>query len=105
MSKAECPYCGEDQEINHDDGYGYEEGETYEQDCHSCGNTFAYTTSISFSYDTTKAPCMNGEDHKWRPTATAPKWHTKMACEYCDERREMADAEKVEHNIPQRPYD
>lgn len=23
MRDTECPYCGEDVEINHDDGYGY----------------------------------------------------------------------------------
>ena len=30
MKDCECPYCGEDQEINHDDGYGYEENGVYE---------------------------------------------------------------------------
>ena len=24
-SDVECPYCGAEQEINHDDGYGYDE--------------------------------------------------------------------------------
>ena len=34
MSKdVECPYCGAELEINHDDGYGYEEDGIYEQEC------------------------------------------------------------------------
>ena len=28
MYDVECPYCGAEIEINHDDGYGYEEDET-----------------------------------------------------------------------------
>lgn len=65
MSDVECPYCGKDQEINHDDGYGYEEGRTYEQQCADCEKYFAYTTSISFYYDATKADCLNGAEHRW----------------------------------------
>jgi hypothetical protein len=33
MSDVKCPYCGTEQEINHDDGYGYDEGKYYEQEC------------------------------------------------------------------------
>jgi len=35
MSDVTCPYCRDEQEINHDDGYGYEEDKEHEQDCHS----------------------------------------------------------------------
>jgi len=31
MSDVECPYCGADVEINHDDGYGYTEDCLHEQ--------------------------------------------------------------------------
>lgn len=51
MSDVKCPYCGHEQEINHDDGYGYEEGETHEQQCFECEKYFDFTTSISFSYN------------------------------------------------------
>lgn len=30
MNDVNCPYCGAKQEINHDDGYGYAEGEVNE---------------------------------------------------------------------------
>lgn len=28
---VECPYCGAEQEINHDDGQGYDEGVLHRQ--------------------------------------------------------------------------
>jgi len=49
-----CPYCGSGVEINHDDGYGYEEDKTFEQECGSCGKTFVYTTTIVFYYHAKK---------------------------------------------------
>lgn len=49
MSDVKCPYCGREQEINHDDGYGYEDGEEYSQDCVECGEEFKYYTQITFS--------------------------------------------------------
>jgi hypothetical protein len=51
MSDVKCPYCGNEQEINHDDGYGYEEDRDYEQQCDSCDADFHFTTSISYHYD------------------------------------------------------
>lgn len=58
---VKCPYCGEWQEINHDDGYGYEENETFEQECRDCDTIFAYTTQISFHHEAFKADCLNDE--------------------------------------------
>lgn len=66
MRDTECPYCGCDVEINHDDGYGYEEGEQHQQECGECGKTFVFTTAIHFTYDTSKADCLNGSVHSYR---------------------------------------
>lgn len=63
MSDIECPYCDAEQEICHDDGYGYEEGRLFEQECSECERTYTFTTSISFYYDAYKADCLNGSDH------------------------------------------
>jgi len=90
---VECPYCGEGQVINHDDGYGYEEGVTFQQHCYDCDKDFAFTTSISFDYDAQKAPCMNGGEHEFKQVHTAPRKYTKMRCEYCDEEREPTEEE------------
>ncbi len=53
MTDVTCPYCGVEQEINHDDGYGYDESEDYEQECGDCEKTFNFTTGIIYSYQVT----------------------------------------------------
>lgn len=91
---VECPYCGADLEINHDDGYGYEEGRTHQQECGNCEKTFVYTTSIMFSYEAEKADCLNGANHDYRPTTTYPRIATKMECTICANRRELTAEER-----------
>ena len=60
MSDIKCPYCGKEQEINHDDGYGYCEDEEYEQCCTSCDKDFKFDAIFSLSYDVF---CNKKEDH------------------------------------------
>ena len=84
---TQCPYCKEKIEIDHTDGYGYEEAETYQQECSRCGKSFVYTTEISISHTTFKADCLNGSPHKFKPTSTFPKEYTMMECEICGEKR------------------
>ncbi|MDF1685318.1 MAG: hypothetical protein P1U50_00900 [Parvibaculaceae bacterium] len=85
MTDVRCPYCGEGQEINHDDGYGYDEMAIHQQECFACENTFTFTTQTHFSYDTGKADCLNGWPHVpsyySRPNCRQP--HTDY-CRYCD---------------------
>jgi hypothetical protein len=86
MSHACCPYCDAQVEINHDDGYGYDEERIYEQECGSCEKTFAYRTSISIHYFTAQAPCMNGGEHEMKPVVHAPRcypnWQRCVHCEH-----------------------
>ena len=42
----ECPYCEKEIEIDHEDGYDYEENEKYQQECPECGKTFIYDTFV-----------------------------------------------------------
>lgn len=100
MKDVKCPYCGEEQDINHEDGYDYDEGETFQQDCKSCGKTFAYETERTFSYDVHKADCLNGGKHKWQPTRTTPQYATKMFCTECGKYRNPTDKECKKYNIP-----
>jgi len=93
MSDVKCPYCGEEQEINHDDGYGYTEDETFEQECVECEKTFVFTTSISFHYEAAKADCLNGAEHKYKPTHTYPKKYTRMRCVDCGHERNPTNTE------------
>ncbi len=86
MSKdIECPYCGEDQEINHDDGYGYDEGVLHNQQCGNCDKYFVFKTSISYYYEASKADCLNDSEHKFEPTSTYPKCCTRLECVDCGE--------------------
>jgi hypothetical protein len=100
MSDVECPYCGQNQEINHDDGYGYEEGVKHEQECSNCEKTFVFETSITFLYDAAKAPCLNDGEHEYKPTCTIPKEYTRMRCIYCGSERALTEVERVKHSIP-----
>jgi hypothetical protein len=51
MSDVKCPYCEHEQEINHDDGYGYDEDRKHEQACTACRKYFQFQTSISYDYE------------------------------------------------------
>ncbi len=100
MSKdVECPYCEKYQEINHDDGHGYSEDETHQQECGDCGKTFVFTTSILYYYEAEKADCLNGSEHNYEITHTAPKEFSKMRCSMCDDERELTEKERDEHKL------
>lgn len=93
MRDIECPYCNKDLEINHDDGYGYREGEVYQQECEYCQKNFTYRTSVVLYYSAEKADCLNGGEHDYKPTLTYPKEYTKMRCSMCDEERKLTSEE------------
>jgi len=57
---VKCPNCGDLQNIDHDDGYGFEEDELHEQYCLNCGYVFKYETIVTYSY---QVFCADG-DHK-----------------------------------------
>lgn len=92
MNDVKCPYCDEEQEINHDDGYGYEEDDVHQQECGECEKIFTFTTYIHFSYTTYKADCLNGGEHDWKPMIGAPVeyFKDKQRCQQCDEERTVA---------------
>ena len=37
MSDMNCPYCNAEQDVNHDDGEGYDESQKHEHECSECG--------------------------------------------------------------------
>jgi hypothetical protein len=78
MSDVKCPYCGKEQEINHDDGYGYQEDEGFEQDCTNCNETFKFTTGILYVYT---VECQEG-DHEMEPFGDP--WPNMYECSKCD---------------------
>ena len=74
----ECPYCKEELEINHDDGFGFDDIDTHEMECEHCTKSFVFYTEISFCYTPKKADCLNGSDHDWKLTSTSPKELSQM---------------------------
>lgn len=94
MRDATCPYCGADVEIVHDDGYGYEQDQTHQQQCGECEKTFAYHTFIHFLYDTEKADCLNGAEHKYKLTTTYPPEFATLRCEDCGDEKPQPAAKK-----------
>lgn len=84
MSDIECPYCGHEQEVCHDDGKNYEEDATNQMDCYECEKTFVFSTVISFDYYPYKADCLNGSEHRMKPVKHFPKHHPDwVRCEDC----------------------
>lgn len=92
MSDLQCPYCGADEEVNHDDGHGYDESRRHEQECGVCGKTYVFKTCISYDYTPSKADCLNGAPHRLKFRKSWPFKYSRMCCEDCDyERRATAD--------------
>jgi hypothetical protein len=89
----ECPYCGQWQEVNHDDGQGYAENELHQMECSNCGKNFVFTTYISFSYEPYKADCLNGKKHRFKAQNCYPRECVEMECEMCGETRKPTDKE------------
>ena len=95
----ECPYCEQELDICHDDGFGYEEGVKHQYECPHCGKSFVFETSISFYYEPEKADCLNYGNHDYQLTHTYPKEFSKMRCSMCGDEREMTDEERIKFNI------
>lgn len=86
-----CPYCNEWQNIDHDDGYGFEEDTLYEQECHNCDKTFCYITERSYAYKAYKANCLNDENaaHVFvKHTSRGKEIETYIECWICGKKKE-----------------
>jgi DNA-directed RNA polymerase subunit RPC12/RpoP len=104
MSDIECPYCGTDIDIDHDDGYGYEEDKLHQQECSNCDRMFVYTTSTHYYYEAEKADCLNGGEHKYKLTVTYPVEYSRMRCVDCGEEISVKKYNELKHipeTIPQ----
>ena len=99
MSDVECPYCGADIEICHDDGFGYEEDLRHEYECPECEKMFVFTTSISIYHEAFSADCLNDAEHKWKLSCTYPRKHSRWICEDCDAEK-PATREEIEAVYP-----
>jgi hypothetical protein len=101
LSDVDCPYCGKGQDICHDDGFGYEEGELHQQSCVNCDKDFGFYTSISFDYEAQKVECFNGVECEWKETQRTVVEGaydiTHFRCVYCDRSKMVRNDVKKTH--------
>jgi hypothetical protein len=95
MKEINCPYCDHPQDINHDDGFGYDESVTHEMECEKCEKNFVFTSQISWDFYPEKADCLNGGEHNYQQTHTFPKEYTKMQCTMCADERKPTEEEWI----------
>jgi DNA-directed RNA polymerase subunit RPC12/RpoP len=86
MRDLECPYCGKEHDVCHDDGFGYDEGVKHEMWCDGCDKNFIFETSISFYYEAYSAECLNDDNHKFEMTHTQPSEYSMKECVDCGKR-------------------
>lgn len=91
MKDVTCPYCLHDQEICHDDGFGYEESTPHQQECPNCGKIFVFYTEISFYYEAFQADCLNGGEHDYQSSYTYPIRFTTSKCTICGKTRNLTN--------------
>lgn len=86
MSDLECPYCGYEQDLDYEGGYGTAEDKLYEHQCESCEKNFVFTTGIILTHTSLTADCLNGGQHKMKPVVHAPKiFPDWVRCEDCNQ--------------------
>jgi hypothetical protein len=99
MMDIECPYCGKGLNIDHDCGFGYEEGVTHQMECDHCGKSFVFTTHIMYSYEAEKADCLNGGEHDYQLSHICMGEYSLMRCSMCDHDRDLTEDEKLKFKI------
>jgi hypothetical protein len=95
MSDLTCPYCGYEQEVCHDDGFGYSEDCRHEVECGGCGKQYVFTTAISFTYFPAKADCLNDGNHEWKLSSTIPVRFSRWECQHCDAHKALTQDERA----------
>jgi len=84
MTKAKCPYCKKEYELDLTNDYNVF-GECYEiEECAHCGKEFMLSFIVDITTDSQPALCLIGEsEHKYEPTTTVPIMCTRMCCTMC----------------------
>ena len=95
----ECPYCEKELDVNHDDGFGYDENMKHEMECDHCGKRFVFQTSISYYYESEKADCLNDGKHDYVLSKTYPIEFSTMVCTMCDKERDLTEEERIRFGI------
>ena len=84
MENAECPYCGEYNEISCDDN---DPNVQYEMECQKCEKTFGFYIEYDLRVTSEhKLPCKNGESHIWKRVTD----YTEK-CMFCNVKKKIAE--------------
>lgn len=78
-----CPYCGYVDEDICEMDHSESESDT---SCGECGKNYRYSASISVSWNTYKAPCLNGSPHEWSEWGNEYSDVWRRKCEVCGKR-------------------
>lgn len=94
-----CPYCGNKNLDSWEVGTDINEGDLGEQECDNCEKNFTASRDMSITYDSHKAPCLNGEaKHEWKEIIGIPReyFKDKYRCYICgkEENRKEIKEEK-----------
>jgi predicted esterase YcpF (UPF0227 family) len=98
MNDIECPYCGE--YFEDQDYYENEHESLYELECPKCNKIMMCQYTMYPYFESFKAPCKNGGDHKLKEIHGYPDafFKYKRRCEYCNEEF-IIDKEKYKETI------
>lgn len=89
MKDVVCPYCGYQQDVDHED-FSRREDELFQHECYSCDKMFVYSLDVQISFKARRADCLNGGEHLWEKTQTFPVEFSVMRCNYCGKEKPLA---------------
>ena len=83
MSNLYCPYCEHDCGDYVDDCH--EQDTEYEYQCPECNKNFIFTIEYEPNYSSSKADCLNGGEHDFKPIIGYPTeyFKNKVRCSMC----------------------
>jgi hypothetical protein len=80
-----CPYCG----YKDEDSWELPEevsGDGYGHICDHCGKQFQFTSDTSRTFNSSKADCLNGGEHEWKPILGYADHPNAKYCQQCGKR-------------------
>ena len=102
MYEVECPYC--DKTFNVDlEGSQYEDDNISECECKFCDKNFVFTTSIMITLNSSKADCLNGSEHYFKPAHICPVHSSTVRtfmCNNCGYTKQFSIDEIEKNDMP-----
>lgn len=91
MWKIECPYCGQDANVENEE-LNFDEGAENIIECEECKKRFIATTSISIDFHSVECNCLNDSKHSYKLKGVFGP-HDVGVC-YCTKCHEEFDFDK-----------